>query len=601
MATYNGTADNDSLAGGWFADTLNGYAGDDTLFGNMGSDRLYGGEGNDRLDGGTGNDTMDGGNGNDYYVFNVAGDTVVELAGALSGIDTVETAITLSLGRTDLINVENALLSGTAGNSLTGNALANQLVGNSGNNTLDGGLGNDSLFGGAGNDTLKGGDGQDWLVGEAGNDSLLGGAGNDTLNGGAGSDTLEGGSGNDFYQVDDLTDRVTELAGTANGIDLIYYDFATVTQVTLAANVEQGVLLGTLPHQLIGNLLDNILVGNDGHNTMNGGAGADILQGGLGNDTYVIDNTGDAVIEAINGGTDTVQSSVGFNLATAEQVENLTLTGTGHTQGLGNGLANQVTGNTGNNLLTGGAGNDHLAGLGGDDTLDGGTGDDLMVGGTGNDVYWVDSELDQVIEASGGGTDTLVTTLSSYTLSDAGQIENLVFQGDGAIGYGNAGNNAITGSSGADMLDGGAGADTLAGGAGEDFYVFSGDFGADTVIESDSSQDIDILGLADVNPDQLWFSHLSGTNDLQVSVIGTSNTVTLSNWYAGSDITLEYVQVSTPTQEILSLARADVDVLVQAMAGLPSPQAGQTSLSAQQHQVLDPLIAANWVYWSPTA
>jgi Ca2+-binding RTX toxin-like protein len=81
------------------------------------------------------------------------------------------------------------------------------------------------------------------------------------------------------------------------------------------------------------------------------------MTGNLGNDTYVVDNAGDVVIEQVNGGVDQVNTTLNsYTLGT--NIENLSFIGAGDFVGVGNGLANVITGSTGNDTLTGGAGND---------------------------------------------------------------------------------------------------------------------------------------------------------------------------------------------------------------------------------------------------
>ena len=80
-----------------------------------------------------------------------------------------------------------------------------------------------------------------------------------------------------------------------------------------AANVENGVgeLTGgqTLSgndgnNWMLGNAGNDTLIGGLGNDTLNGGAGNDTLIGGLGNDQYVVDSTGDVIIEQAGEGTD---------------------------------------------------------------------------------------------------------------------------------------------------------------------------------------------------------------------------------------------------------------------------------------------------------
>jgi Ca2+-binding RTX toxin-like protein len=241
------------------------------------------------------------------------------------------------------------------------------------------------------------------------------------------------------------------------------------------------------------------------------------MTGLAGDDTYIVDDLGDRIVEAADGGTDTALIALTGSAKTYvldAHVENATLTNATAMSIVGNDADNALTGNAASNALTGGAGDDSLAGMAGNDTLqgdagndtlDGGAGTDILTGGTGDDVYIVDSAADKVREEAGQGNDTVQTTASSLTLGD--NVENLVYTGGGAFsGTGNALDNTIAGGRGADRLAGGDGNDTLSGGAGNDTLtggtgndVFHLDLGSADTIADYAAGDVvmlDVAGLA---------------------------------------------------------------------------------------------------------
>jgi Ca2+-binding RTX toxin-like protein len=145
---------------------------------------------------------------------------------------------------------------------------------------------------------------------------------------------------------------------------------------------DPGTVGDSLANLLTGDSGNNTLDGQGGADTLNGGAGADNLIGGAGNDVFMVDNSKDIVNENGGSGTDSVISSISFDLHSNGKtvfgnIENLTLTG----------FATNGTGNDLNNTLIGDKYYNRLVGNGGNDTIDGGAGNDLLTGGSGSDTF----------------------------------------------------------------------------------------------------------------------------------------------------------------------------------------------------------------------
>lgn len=410
---------------------------------------------------------------------------------------------------------------------------------------------------------------------------------------------MAGGAGDDVYTVDNAGDTVIEGAG--EGIDRVN----SSVSFALGAHIENLTLTGTSAINGTGNELANSLTGNSGANRLDGGAGVDTLAGGSGNDTYVVDNTADVVNESASAGTDTVESSATFTLGTS--VEHLTLTGTTAVNGTGNTAANTLRGNAAANVL------------------DGKGGTDTMIGGAGDDTYIVDVSTDVTTENAGEGTDTVH---SAVTRTLGNHLENLTLTGTAAINgtgntldnllVGNSANNTLAGLAGNDIYVGGLGNDTLNDNSttSNDVYRFGRGDGQDTLTDAGGSADRIEIG-AGVSSSQL--TQTRSGNNLVLGISGTTDTLTIVNWYASTANRIEEIRLTdggtvtpaaagglttvkfgadAPTRTLAwrgvsPETNRQAALLIESMAQFAAPAAAEASDLAQPIKQPLPMVAAS--------
>ncbi|MDD5586000.1 MAG: calcium-binding protein [Alphaproteobacteria bacterium] len=496
--------------------------------------------------------------------------------------------------------------------------------------TLDEIRNNGVFLGGDGYDILTStGNGPHYFDGMGGDDKLTGDAGDNiyVFGRGYGHDLINNihlGSGQSVLKFN--TDTAPEdVIVTRSGDDLILSIASTSDQVTVQAFFSSSYChlaavqfsdetswdyQALLTIVTTGTSGDDTLLGDGGDNTLDGGAGNDALTGNGGNDIYYFGRGyGQDTINNVH--TDNGQSVLRFNsdVAPADVVvsrhnDDLVLTISGTTDKvtvLGyfsspnlRVSAVQFSDNTSWDyqtlfalVLTGTSGNDILVGDSSDNTLDGGAGNDTLTGNGGNDTYvfgrgyghdtvnnyHTDAGVsvlqfksdtapgDVLLSRSGddltlsiAGTTDSVTVQNYFYLSSC-RVNTIQFTGGTSWDYaavcakfltGTAGNDTLSGTSGNNTLDGLAGNDTLTGNGGNDTYVFGRGYGQDTINNTHTGNGQSVLVFnSDTAPADVVVTR-SGYH-LVIAIAGTSDQVTVQNYFYGSSYNLAAVQFSDGT------------------------------------------------------
>ncbi|HEY9695648.1 MAG TPA: calcium-binding protein, partial [Trichocoleus sp.] len=559
-----GTAFDDTIHVGSGNDTVNSGAGNDAIYDYYGgSNLLNGGDGNDTYgfysytSGGTQIQDTSGSDTLNLYDIDL---TLADPAAGTYGMQRANNALIIDVNgdgvvsaSTDL-SIQNFFSTGGAGtgfietvDNVSGSAIL-AAYGSAPTNTVTGTAANENFVTTNITDVIDAAGGTDKVTSTVDNlkqsDNITGGTGTDTF-------VVTGGSSADNFTLT-LATSANQLAGIA-GITISYFekfDFSTY-QGTLNATGS------TAADSIVAGKGNDNLSGGAGNDTLNGGIGVDTMDGGAGNDIYVVDNVGDVVTgEVSGGGTDTVQSSLSYDLGTLANVENLTLTGTGIINGTGNALNNTITGNSKANTLTGLDGNDTLNGGAGDDTLNGGAGDDTYVFNTstsqGSDSI-ADSSGNNTLDFSGSQPVTIdlsntsaqtVNTNLTLTITPVTQVKTVngssladtITGNDSSNSLnGKDGNDALSGGGGDDKLTGAKGNDTLMGGTGSDQFIFdTGAAFSATAIGLDTITDF-VVGTDKIVLDKTTFTALtSAVGNITASEFAVINSTTSGSTLAGN-------------------------------------------------------------------
>ena len=372
---------------------------------------------------------------------------------------------------------------------LLGTNLGETITGTNGNDSIEGRGGNDILFGLDGDDTfvINGNDGYDTFDGGQGIDSIRGGAGNDILGLTAATASLIGiesidlGAGRDILRLTSASETFDLSGLVISGVEEIQ---GAGGHDTIIGTSQRDVINGGAGNDTLfgGDGDDDFLAaGNTGYDDFDGGIGFDRVLGAATNDTIGLlhGSLSLAGIEAIDGGDGT--DVLRLLSATTLDLSGIAVTGIEEIRGssgadviIGTAQADRIRGGAGNDILNGGGGNDVflVTGSSNFDEVHGGDGYNIILGSTGNDRFSfasVSGLSGIALIDGGGGIDLIQMSAGNDTLD----LTGIALIGISSINMGN-GHDRITGSVANDIISGGSGNDT---------FVFSGQFGHDTIAD----------------------------------------------------------------------------------------------------------------------
>ena len=337
------------LAGSVGSDYMFGFGGNDSITGNTSDDVIYGGDGQDTIRGGAGNDSLLGEAGNDRFMYDIGVSLVIQGVqprfDSVDGGDGTDTIYALAgngaptgadLTDDDFAHVSNmeaiSLLSLSRSASVVLGANANTAFANGIAVTIDPSTTVNAIVDGAAyahNMSVTGSAQNDSITGGSGSDSLSGGNGNDIITGGFGNDTMTGGAGVNTFNVDSVTDTITDLkAGDTLNVNWGAYAYVSLLDLTTATVNNNGSIYITgssSADSITGSSGLDIINGAEGNDTINGGPGSDQLYGDEGNDVFVYtDNFAlYADITIVGGdGTDRIQFTTAINTLAGDPLNN---------------------------------------------------------------------------------------------------------------------------------------------------------------------------------------------------------------------------------------------------------------------------------------
>ena len=613
---------NDTVRGASGDDVLYGEDGDDIICGEAGDDKIYGGRGNDTLQGGVGNDTyyFGLGDGNDTIIDSASNDemnTVVlgsgitaeslytELSSSYNAklrIEGSSDSIDFSSARTNaafrkfVFEVDGKQIAADAEDSpfrlIRGSESAETLspvFNDDITTTIYAGGGNDTVRGASGDDVLYGEDGDDIICGEAGDDKIYGGRGNDTLQGGVGNDTYYFGlgDGNDTIIDSASNDEMnTVVLGSGITAESLYTELSSSYNAKLriegsSDSIDFSSARTNAAFRKFVFEVDGKQIAADAEDSpfrlIRGSESAETLSPVFNDDITTTIYAG--------GGNDTVRGASGDDVLYGEDGDDIIC---------GEAGDDKIYGGRGNDTLQGGAGNDtYYFGLGdGNDTIIDSNGNNVIVFGEGiskNNIIVCRSGNDMVLKINGENDTIRITNqysnlaygIKQFYFSDGTMLtaddlfnDNAIIEGNVTVsdyngGYGTRDttligseeSDKIYGYGGDDILIGGAGDDALYGGTGNDTYIFNLGDGNDTINEQNANSENDRILFGEGISARSLYASRSG-NDLVMSILGTDDTITITNHFSSVGYAVENFELSDGQ----AITNVQLNQLIQSMA-----------------------------------